>query len=187
VLEAPETREQEEGAPSRPPFTVFPAPETPYSVDLAELGLRLVSAEEMERIPLPTTDQRPPLAAGPGRRLVVASLEGKVPSPRRVPIAIHDFSAFWEEERSRDLYGTIITERVVQVMRAAALETPAGWLVEGPGLPGGALFFFLEQRPITLRVAFLLPMEVTRFGVRLPHVAEGEGRLPRGAVSFGKE
>jgi len=177
--------QQEEG-PSRPPFTVFPPPEMPYAVDLGELGLRLTSAEETDRIRLPAGDPRPPLAPGQGMRLVVATLEGKVPSPRRVPIAASDFSIFWEEARVKDLFGTSVTERVVRVNRAVALETPSGWLVEGPGLPSGALFYYLETKPFTLRVAFVLPVEVTRFGVRFPIVAEGEGTLPRVSISSGK-
>lgn len=186
LLRAPGTEapQQEEG-PSRPPFTVFPPPEMPYAIDLADLGLRIVSSEEMDSIRLPAGDPRPPLAAGRGQRLVAVTLEGKVPHPRRVPIAIQDFSAFWEAERSKDLYGKNVTERVVQVIRAAALETQVGWLVAGPGVPEGALFFFMEAKPFTLRVAFLLPVAVTRFGVRFPHVAEGEGKLPRSTPPTG--
>ena len=176
TTKAPDQKEE----PSRPPFTVFPPPESPYAVDMAKLGLRVVSAGAVDRISLAGGAQRKPLEPGPGKKLVVATLEGKAPGPIRMPIAILDFSAFWVEVHVRDLYGKKVSERIVQVTRAVGLETPKGWLIEGEGLPGAALFYFIDPGPIYLRVGFFLPVEVARFGIRYPLVADGDAIIAAG-------
>jgi len=173
---APDRKEEH----SRPPFTVSPPPETPYAVDMAKLGLRVVSAGVVDRIAFAGGAQRKPLEPGPGKKLVVATLEGKAPGPIRMPIAILDFSAFWVEVHVRDVYGKKVSERIVQVTRAVGLETPKGWLIEGEGLPGAALFYFIDPGPITLRVGFFLPVEVARFGIRYPLVADGDAIIAAG-------
>ena len=171
----------QKGEHSRPPFTVSPPPEFPYALDMAKLGLRVVSAGAVDRISFAGGGaQRKALEPGPGKKLVVATLQGKAPSPIRMPIAILDFSAFWVEEHIRELYGKKVSERVVQVVRAVALETPKGWLIEGEGLPGAALFYFIDPGPISLRVGFLLPIEVRRFGIRYPLVADGDAIIAAG-------
>lgn len=165
---------------SRPPSTVFPPAEYPYAVNMAMLHLRVVSAGVLDRISYGPAAQRKALMPGPGKKLVVAILEGKVLEPIRMPIAILDFSAFWVEERVRNIYGKKVSDRSVQAARAVAFETPKGWLIEGEGLPVSALFY-LEPGPVSFRVGFFLPEGVTRFGVRYPLIAEGDAIIASGA------
>ena len=173
--------EEAETGSSRPPSTVFPPPESPYDVDMAKLGFRVVSAEVVDRLFFAGGGtQHKPLEPGPGRKLVVATLQGKVSTPIRMPIAIPDFSAFWVEERVRDLYGKKVSERVIQVTRAVALETPRGWLIEGQGLPNAAVYFFVNPGPVSLRVGFFLPEGIKRFSVRYPLIADGDAIIVSG-------
>lgn len=158
----------------RPPPTVSQPPEMPFAVNTAMLGLKLVSAEVVERLSFAGGAQRKVLEPGPGKKLIVGTLQGKTLASIKMPIAILDFSAFWVEEQPRSIYGKTVSDRSVQVARAVALETPRGWLIEGEGLPGSALFYFVEPGPVSLRVAFFLPQGVTHFGIRYPLVAEGD-------------
>ena len=170
---------------SRPPATVFPPAEYPYAVNMAMLRLKVVSAGVLDRISFGAAAQQKALQPGPGKKLVVAILEGKALEPIRMPIAILDFSAFWVEERIQNIYGKKVSERSVQSARAVALETPKGWLIEGKGLPDSAVFY-LNPGPVSLRVGFFLPEGVTRFGVRYPLIAEGDAIIASGAPSARK-
>jgi hypothetical protein len=172
--------ESKEKSSRRLPSTVAPPPESPYDVNMAKLELKVVGAGVMDRISFAGGAQRKPLEPGPGKKLVVAVLQGKASTPIRMPIAIMDFSAFYVEEHVRNLYGKRVSDRIIQVARAVALETPRGWLTEGEGLPNAALFYFVDPGPVTLRVGFLLPVAVKRFGVRYPMLADGEATVLEG-------
>jgi hypothetical protein len=170
----------QKGEHSRPPFTVFPPPESPYAVDMAKLGLRVVSAGAVDRISLPAGAKRKPLEPAPGKKLVVVTLLGFASSPIKMPISVLDFSAFWEEVHVGNVYGKKVSDTIIQVARAVALETPKGWLIEGEGLPNAALFYFVDPGPVSLRVGFLLPEGVKRFGIRYPLVADGNAIIAAG-------
>jgi len=169
--------DRDELEPLRLPFTVFPPPISEYAVDLKELGLKLKSAREVDRIVPADGTHALSLEPGTGKKLVIATLQGSIDRPVRMPVAIHDFTAFWVEEKEKDIFGKRVTEQIVPLVRAAALETWTGWLVEGVGLQEQALFYFLDPGPVTLQVGFIFPKEVTSFGVRYPMAAEGEATL----------
>jgi hypothetical protein len=173
----PEGLEKKEKSSRRLPHTVSNPPEVPFAVNTAMLGLKLVSADVLERLSFGGGAQRKALEPGPGKKLIVAVLEGKTLEPFKMPIGILDFSAFWVEEHPRTLYGKTLSDRTVQVGRAVALETPKGWMIEAEGLPSSALFYFVEPGPVSLRVAFFLPQGVTHFGIRYPLVADSGAML----------
>jgi hypothetical protein len=147
------------------------------------LGLKVVHVEVVPRLSFAAGNQRKVLEPGPGKKLAVATLEGKTLAAIKMPMAIRDFSAFWLEEHVRTVYGKQVPERSVQMTKAVALETPKGWLLEGEGLPDSALFYFMDPGPVSLRVGFILPEGVRRFGVRYPSVADGDAMIASDAPS----
>ncbi len=151
------------------------ASDLPLLMDIAQLELKVTDAKVVDHISTGTGgDEETTLSAKEGYKLVVVSLEGTVQEPCRLTFETHatEFAAIYEKETT-DYEGK--KQLQVFVTKSSAFAKDFGWKIP----PKGALsmvttYYIYKPGPITLRVAFILPEEITSFHVRYPALAQGK-------------
>lgn len=145
------------------------ASDLPLLMDTAQLELKVTDTEEADRISS-AGYQMTTLSAKEGYKLVVVSLEGTVQEPCRLTFNTTEFAAIYEKETT-DHEGK--KQLRVSVKESSAIERGA-WSIPPEGAKSTVTFYIREPGPITLRVAFILPEEITSFHVRYPTLAQGK-------------
>ena len=149
------------------------ASDLPLLMDIAQLELKVTDTEEADRISrvgYPGTT----LSAKVGYKLVVVSLEGTVQEPCGLPFNTTEFAAIYEKETT-DYEGK--KKLQVFVTESSGIES-ATWSIPPEGARTTVTFYIPEPGPITLRVVFILPEEITSFHVRYPALAQGKAAIP---------
>ena len=147
--------------PARPAFS--------HLMDLAQLNLAVTDTETIEQISYSPSRyvETISLKADEGQKLVIVNLKGEVPEACFITIGAREFAALYCEKEN----GTC------NIQSSAAISTSGDWLIppEGGYLTSG--FSISKPGPVYLKVAFILPEEITSFFVRYPTIAKGEARI----------
>lgn len=149
------------------------ASDLPLLMDIAQLELKVTDTEEADRISSGLLGRTTTLSAKEGYKLVVVSLEGTVQEPCRLPFNTTEFAAIYEKETT-DYEGK--KKLQVFVTKSSGIER-ATWSIPPEGAQTTVTFYIPEPGPITLRVAFILPEEITSFHVRYPALAQGKAAI----------
>ena len=144
-------------------------PPGPMLMDLAQLKLDVAHVEVVDQITDTEMFPQTTLRALKGERLVVATLKGRVPYRRIVPVGNQQFYAISELPESPYLY-----------MRASAgIAYDNDWSVQPEDRRAFSTICFEKHGPFVMKIAMSLPETVTSFYIRYPTLATGSVRIPR--------
>jgi len=138
--------------------------ELPFLMDLAQLELEVTNTEVVDQILSSYGLNTVTLKAGEGIQLVVVTLKGIVPHPCRIIIKNSEFSVIYEKETS------------LHIKVSLAITNNDSWSVSPEGFSVSDIFI-KEPGPIILKVAVILPEEITNFFVRYPALAKGKATI----------
>ena len=145
------------------------ASDLPFLIDLAQLELKVTDTEIVDHISTSITT----LSPKEGYKLVVVSLEGEVQKPCRFTLDTAEFAAIYEKETT-DYEGKKKLD--VLVKQSSAIERVV-WSIPPEDCHIITTFYVHKPGPIILRVAFILPEEITSFHVRYPMLAQGKATI----------
>ncbi len=143
----------------------------PLLANLGVLGLSVAGAGTAASISDGIQTQ---MTARPGARLVIVTLRGRARKPCRIAYEAREFAAIYE---TRPAHGGPQPDVQIQ-LSAAIAEGMGNWVMLAQGAVGATLTVPIRRAGlVTLRVAFLLPQDVTSFQVRFPTTAGGRASV----------
>lgn len=156
-------------------------PDLPTLFDLGRLHLEVVGAQAVEEIGAGEGDKRAVIKPKEGYILLVVTLRGTIEAPCRIPVATSEFSAVWEDRKTRTVFGKTETTTSFSIYPSAALALGDNWTLTPPGHPAVITYYFPQKGTALFRTAFLMPEEAKgRFVIRYPSVVRAAAQQPAG-------
>lgn len=143
-------------------------------MDLTQLQLEITNTEVVDKI-----SERyggATLSAKKGYRLVVVTLKGMVNQPCRIAYDPEAFTIIFEGETTR--VGDT-TETPLRFRKSAAAARDDSWAIPPEDASVVVTDYIYEAGPITLKVAAVLPENVTSLYVLFPALAKGKAITPK--------
>ena len=155
------------------PLEVTAQPNLPPRIDMADLNLKIVKTQIVDKISATGISVgwkpgvQPTLSARGENNLVLVTLKGNIQKPCSIPLSSNDFTAVYEEERPA------LGLKVTSLRKSVAIAKDTNWNV--PPEEGSITIILSNKKsgPITLKAAFILPKGVSSFRVRYPTAAQG--------------
>jgi len=146
----------------------------PLLLDLAQLKLKIISTQIVDQI---SSEQSLKLLPKEGYKLAIVELEGLLDSPAKIALDTQEFSILYEEKTKKNIYGTEVLDKRIQVIKCSALAMGSGWSIAVEGQQTTTVHDFTDAGPISIKIAVTLPQNVSAFVVRYPALAEGQASV----------
>lgn len=153
---------------------VLSAQELPLLADLSKLRLKIVETTTVEKLPgymrsmAVTPDEESESSsfyrAPEGKKIVVVTLKGSIPSPCRLSYDSAEFVALYDQSVASSS-GVKKTRTVSN--HAAGVTTSDSWQISTEGVSTNSIEFYTAS-PFIIRIAFYIPKEVESFDLRYP-------------------
>ncbi|NVN98060.1 MAG: hypothetical protein HXX17_01975 [Geobacteraceae bacterium] len=157
---------------------IFPAAlsakELPLMADLSKLRLKIIETTTVEKLPgymqsmAATPDEESESSsyyrAPEGKKIVVVTLKGSIPSPCRLTYDSAEFVALYDQSVTSS---TGVKKIRTVSSHAAGVTTTDSWQISTEGVSTNSIEVYAAS-PLILRIAFYLPKEVESFDLRYP-------------------